>query len=537
MNRWLLSSIIILAFLVRIIGISSHPAGFTPDEASFGYDAYSILKTERDQWGNTLPMSFKSFGDYKLPVYTYLTIPSVAIFGLNEFATRLPNALIGTLAVLATYFLALNFTRNRLLALISAIMLAISPWHVALSRGAFEANLTTFFLTAGILFFLKAPKNEKLFSLSALFFGINLFTYHSARLLTPLIIFFLIYENFKSIKKLNFTKAISSIIFLVFFFAAFFNYTAGGGARISSSSIFSLSENVLTDRYKLTQTGMPIFLAKIFNNKITYISQIFVKNYLSYFSPQFLFTNGAGEGTYGMTPGVGILYLFEIIFLISFIFSKRLKELKLLIFWILVSPIPAALSLGPGYAANRSAFMMPAVQIMLATGALILFEKFKKHVNFKFLISLFVIFYSLSLINYLQIFWFNQPATQSKSMIFGPKQIMEIINNKSFDKIIMSKKISEPQIFVAFYQKLDPNIYQKFSQNWDFESKGFSWVDQIGEYNLQNFTFKNLDFNIDSKNKNSLLIGDPSDFPENLKPDFVINYPDNSIAYYLVKTQ
>ncbi|KKQ43486.1 MAG: hypothetical protein US60_C0001G0001, partial [Microgenomates group bacterium GW2011_GWC1_37_8] len=116
--------IILLSFIVRVVGIGKYPVGFTQDEASFGYDAYSLLKTGKDQWGVSFPLVLRSFGDFKLPLYTYLTVPSVAIFGLNEFATRLPNAIFGALAVLATYLMVLEFTKDKKLALVSALFLA-----------------------------------------------------------------------------------------------------------------------------------------------------------------------------------------------------------------------------------------------------------------------------------------------------------------------------------------------------------------------------------------------------------------------------
>jgi len=85
MKRFWLPAILILAFLVRFVNLNSHPVGFNADEASFGYDAYSILKTCKDQWGNFLPLTLKSFGDYKAPIYSYLAVPFVAIFGLTPF--------------------------------------------------------------------------------------------------------------------------------------------------------------------------------------------------------------------------------------------------------------------------------------------------------------------------------------------------------------------------------------------------------------------------------------------------------------------
>ena len=188
MKRFILPLILVVAFVLRVTWLDKYPAGFTPDEASFGYDAYSILKTGNDQWGHTLPIVLESFGDFKSPLYAYLTIPSVAIFGLSKFAVRLPNALLGTLAVLVVYLLTKELFKDKKLAVVAALMLAISPWHIMLSRGAFEANLTTFFLPLGILLFLKER-----YTLSAIILGLNLFTYHSAKLVTPLIVGFMVF--------------------------------------------------------------------------------------------------------------------------------------------------------------------------------------------------------------------------------------------------------------------------------------------------------------------------------------------------------
>ena len=123
MRNYLIIAIFVLGLVSRLVNLGNIPAGFTPDEASFGYDAYSILKTGKDQWENVLPVVFKSFGDGKLPVYTYLAIPSVFVFGLNEFAVRFPNALLGSFSVVVSYLLVLEVFKDKRLAIISAFLL------------------------------------------------------------------------------------------------------------------------------------------------------------------------------------------------------------------------------------------------------------------------------------------------------------------------------------------------------------------------------------------------------------------------------
>src|SRR3990167_11448577 len=97
--------IILVAGFLRCYRLGQVPPALDWDEASLGYNAWALLETGRDEFGNSWPLSIRSFGDYKPPIYTYLLIPSTKIFGRTEFAIRFPSALAGTLTVAVTYFL------------------------------------------------------------------------------------------------------------------------------------------------------------------------------------------------------------------------------------------------------------------------------------------------------------------------------------------------------------------------------------------------------------------------------------------------
>src|SRR3989344_3335383 len=137
-------SIIILAAGLRFYQLGSNPPSLDWDEASLGYNAYSIIRTGADEYGNAFPLlSIRSFNDYKPPMYVYSLIPSLLLFGKTDFAVRFPSALAGTLTVLVTYFLAKELFRRSLeirnskleiVPLLSAALLAISPWHLQFSR-------------------------------------------------------------------------------------------------------------------------------------------------------------------------------------------------------------------------------------------------------------------------------------------------------------------------------------------------------------------------------------------------------------------
>ncbi len=529
MKKWILIGILILGVVLRLIALDKYPSGFTPDEASFGYDAYSILRTGKDQWGNAFPLVLKSFGDYKAPLYSYLDVPFVAIFGLNKIAVRLPNAVLGTLAIVVTYLLVRKIAGYKL-SLGAAFLLAISPWHIMMSRGAFEANLTTFFLPLGIYLLL-----DKRLVLAALALGLNLFTYHSAKLVTPLVlvIFVVIFRD--EILKIDKKKIlVGGLVFFIFLAVTGYTIFNGAGARVKDVSIFNGSlEQGFNERQAALAVGENSYLAKLIHNKYTVDVVRFVSNYVTYFSPSFLFTRGPAEYTYGMLPGEGILYWFElpflVLFFVSFVKSRERKFFWLILGWILVAPIPASLATGPGYAGNRAVVMLPALSIALALG---LVEGWKSFRNKNVVVGVFVGFILLCFLGFFENYFVVSPAVAAKDMLYGN---LEAANWLAQDigkntNIILDKGISEPHIYVAFANKWDPVEYQKQTKKWDFEARGLKWVDQLPEYSLGNYIFKTVHLEEYLQSKNTLLVARPDVFPSEKIKFKSINYPDGKTA-------
>jgi 4-amino-4-deoxy-L-arabinose transferase-like glycosyltransferase len=547
MRKLALILIISLAFLLRIVWLDKYPAGFTADEASLGYDAYSILKTGKDQWGQGFPLALRSFGDFKLPIYTYLTIPSVAVLSLTEFAVRLPGAILGTLAVLVGYFLTKKLFNNEKIGLTASFLLAISPWHLSLSRGALEANLTTFFLPLGILLFLEGIEKKKYLILSALIFGLNLFTYHSARYVTPLIVLILIFVNKNQVKERYKDFLIPGFILGIFLLLTTGIILGGGGSRAADVAIFNPTDNwhsVADERYKAVLVGLPDNIARLFSNKAIYILKQFTQNFLTYTSFNFLFLQGAGEATYGMIPGYGVLYLIEIFFLftalVAFLKNGN-KNIRFILLWILIGFIPASLSKGSGYAANRAAVIMPAIQILSAYGALILLEalsnKLKSGWLKNFLPYGFVVILLISLIFFLEKYLYYAPAYLAPSMWYGRGEAVTFVKNieNQYQEIIFSRSLSEPQIFIAFYKKWDPSDYQKESVDWlRYEKERKPFLDQLGDYRLGKYRFSDINYQANQNKENILLVGKPEEFPSETVPLKVINYPGGKPAILIV---
>lgn len=211
-KKIILVLILLLSFFLRFYKITEIPPSLNWDEASIGYNAYSILKTGRDEWGQKFPLHFKSYGEYKLPAQIYFSIPGIAIFGLNELGVRITPVIYGSLTVLLLYFLAKELFENDLIALLSSFLLAISPWHIQLTRASFESSFSVFWVVMGMWLLVKGFKKPIWWVYSAIPFIISVYTYNSARIFTPillLVIFIVFRRTFLKFKKHTFFAALT----------------------------------------------------------------------------------------------------------------------------------------------------------------------------------------------------------------------------------------------------------------------------------------------------------------------------------------
>ena len=563
-NKITLIIIILLGFTFRIWNLDNLPAGFTADEASHGYDAYSLIQTGKDQWGQPWPIAFRSFGDFKLPVYTYLTIPFILIGGLNEFTVRLPGALFGTLAILTTFLFAKELFKlsklpvtNYRLPMLSALLLMISPWHVQLSRQAVEANLTSFFIPLALWAWLKGLLSTRNLNywwlLSAFILGINLYTYHAARaftlLIVPLIILISCIQMNKGFLQLIKQHFLPILIFIIFLVPMGISLVSGGSSRGLDVAIFNPTDNwqALSNlRHETVLSGIPDFLARLTTNKLTYTVKEFIQNYIIYLSPYFLFVQGSGEATYGMLPGRGVLNWFELPFIliaILFTIKKPNFPVKFLLVLLLLAPIPAALSKGAGLAANRATPMLPFIHILSAYGlTIILYQLHKLNKLIKITSYLFLGFSVLLFFGFfLKDNLIHAPKIQAQAMSSGWREAVPYLNQVSdqYDYIIISRKFNEPQIFLMFYTPMDPVKIQQITPNWlAYEKQNLNFIDQLGEYHLGKITFLEIQTE-HFQQPNTLIVARPQDL---LTPKPTINqilkpaYPQPTPAITFIDT-
>lgn len=527
--------IVFLAAILRLPFLDKYPNGFSQDEAIQGYTAYSILKTGKDEWGTFLPLIPRSFGDYKSPLYTYLTIPSVAIFGLNEFAVRLPSALAGIATVLLLFFLVRKLFGDDLIALLSAFFLAISPWHFQFSRSALEANLLPFFIILGFLLFVHGIEKSKFLMISFLIFGLSIYSYQSAKLFVPLFaVCLLVWVR----KKLSFRLVSLLILTLTIFFIPIL---FSPGPRTLDVSIFKKEQLLaVNDQLESCLKFFPVEICRAFYNKATFSSTFFANNYLSYFSPSFLFTQNRPNVSFLNLPGTPLYYLFQLpLVLMGVYFILTKKNLKLPLFsWLLLGPLPAALTIGEMHV-QRSVSFLPLFSILAALGVIFLHHKIKPQFQ-KFLTVLVTGVSLVSLLFITQKYFLETSSSPHETLHFGYKEAISYLETVkgNYDKIIFSKSSSEPQAFIAFYTKLDPKVYQSHAQDFlRYEKEGKTYLDQLATYSLGKYEFHDIDWARDKIIPDILMVGKPEEFPSNVSGLKTVHLPNGEIAFRIVESE
>lgn len=536
-----LTLILLLSFAVRLINLSSNPPSLNWDEVSHGYNAYSILKTGHDEWGQTMPLTnFRAYGDYPTTIYMYLLMPIISIFRLTDFTVRLPSAIFGALIPLVLFFLVKKATKKDSIALLTAFLASLSPWGVLLGRQALQATPAIFFMSLGVLIFIEGmQKNVWLSIVGSISLGISTYAYHNTRIFAPLLLLCLliVYRKklFANIKILLTILVFSALLFTPVFLAL---TSAEGRAR---SSWVGIIDQGAINRINESRGASKLspFFARLSHNKVTYFTGVAVKNYLGYFSPAFLGTKGGSHYQFSI-QGFGVINPVELpffyfgLFLLLINIKKLNKISKVILFWLLVSPLPAVITRDP-FQVVRATTMMPAVYLTIAYGLKsvsdFLVTKGKKTtIVIMVLLGLVFGYFSYKYFdNFINIY----PAKYSQSWQFGYKEAISFVkeNYNQYDKIVITKVYGEPHEFVYFYTLFDPAKLLTDPNLNRYQRTDWYWTDSIDKYLFVN------DWEIKDKVKtlhNTLVVAGPNSIPENGQVLKTINFLDGTPAFIIV---
>lgn len=495
----LVASIIISLFF-HIYKSSEIPACLNADEAAFGYNAYSILKTGKDEYGNPFPLRFKSFGDYKMPLYTYFSIPFIKVFGLNDSSTRSLNTIIAILFPIVIFYLAKELFDNDYIAALSSLLISSSLGLHIVGRQAHEAYLGVFLTTLSSIFILKILKKITLKKSLLFYFFISLalFSYQSVRILA---IFFFIYSIFYFKFKRKSRLFIFGFLLTLFIFAL--TDLAYKPERVKNLLFF----NNTGFKMKLSEIRSEGASRYLFN-KWTIGTKDVLLEHLKYYSPQFLTIRGDENPRFGfpeISPITIVEYLFFYIGL-YYLFKNKAKWSYLIILLLLITPLSASLTWA-GLSITRSLFIFVPIAIVAAYGLYnFLNSVYSKYL---FLLTCLILSSLLIFLFYSWSFYFDHYPKRGLviySQQCGYKQLSAYVrkNYDKFDRFYISPEHGEPYIFLLFYLNYPPDKYQKEARLSEPDKYGFGQVEKFDKFR---FTLTGS-----ASQKNVSLIAYPHDF-------------------------
>ncbi len=497
MSKYLLVGIILLASLLRLFRLGDIPVGLHRDEAFLGYNAYSILKTGRDMTDNPYPLHLESFL-FSPAGYSYAAIPTIAAFGLNPFAVRLPSALAGIFTVIAVYFLVSKlFPQSKhipTLSFLAATLLAISPWHINLSRTATENTLVVLLLTLATYLFLTYLTNKRivLFLGSLLLFASTYLIYQAPRAFVPLLVPLLLIFGWRSIPKSHRLWVSVITLLLIFIPVARIISSPTLSVRIRTVSILASQETQLKLDESLRENaiaGVHPFVARLFHNKLTAYTKVVVNNYFQHFSYDFLLTDAGLPDRYRV-PGAGIMYLWEALFALvgATILLLQARPLALVLLgWIALAPLGSALTSDDVPNLQRTLIIFPALTLVAAYGLMWTWVQFRKSRWFLPLTYGVALFSLYGFAAYIHAYYVQQVYHRPWYRHEGYKQLVEEVNKllPQFTKAVITNHESSPTIFFLFYNKTDPHIVQK---KWQQDKKTDLNTLSFGQYEFSTET-------------------------------------------------
>lgn len=508
MKRWLiLVPTIALGAILRLYRLGEIPHGLAWDEASIIYNSWALSLWHRDEFANFLPLVFKSFGDYKAPFMFYALAIPYKLFGLHEVWLRGLSALAGIALIIVVYFLAKElfvFTKkSQNIALLSALLTAISPWSIHFSRLGFESNTAVLFTSLGTLGLLKGEKKSIWWLIATISFAISLYTFQTTRIFAPVILAGYLTIKWSRVKKSIPTLLLSGIVLIASIIpVAYATYTAGAGERGKQTLI------VFTNQDQFQPIGQ--------------IITEFLSNLSTYLSFSFWVDGYDAINIRHSVPGYGVLLRAEfILLLIGLVHAVRFKNksTSFLLFWLFAGLLPSLLAHKSPHAV-RTLLALPAPQLLAAFGAIKLQKLTKKYIPkvSQLTVPVVLALLFINLTTYLKTYYGSYAATSALAFQYGYKEAVDVIKQKADqkDKIIVTDAYEQPYIYILLYNRIPPQQFL-FGALSKYEFRSINWPES---------------------RPNTLFVASPTEIPPtDPRVTQIITVPNSSeIAFIIAET-
>lgn len=526
-----LSIIVLVTLLTRLPFLDIIPNGFNWDEAAYGYNAFSIFKTGLDEFGVKNPFFLQSFGDFKPSLLSYILAFSLNFSKPSVELFRFVTVLISLLGVLSWYGVVFKISKDKMFALLSALLLTITPWHIHYSKAVMDPIISFSFLLLGLFFWISKNKTSKI--LGSFFFFLSMYTYNSARFFVPLLIFIFfisdilnknnngykkIYKNIKDNIIENLIPYISIAIgTLIIIFLVFFTNNGSRAKQVFFPNTAVFTNQINESIYRTTVLNVPG--KRLLNNKVITFTYIFSQKYLGHFSPEYLFLGNNLGPRHGFNRHSNLLlsYLPLLIIGIVSVFLSRSRKGKIFILWLLIAPLASSITTDTPHS-GRSLIMLPAIIYLTAVG----FKYCLNYFNKKYQKIVFTFLYSLIIIANLGIYMNDLFIYYPEESEYAWQGQLEELSKKTYElkdsytNVYISTNDNNFYIFYAFYNNIDPRIIQKLHQE---QGDYISNIDNIYEYKKSDSLLSCL-----LLKKNNLLITEDKEFFKSIKPVYELYY-------------
>ena len=455
--------VMLLGTFARVYMFGSVPGDINQDEAFAGYNAYTLLQHAADSYGYRLPVYLTAWGSGMNALESYLMIPFVALFGMHVWVIRLPMLLVGLMSLVAVYFLVRRFASERI-ALGATLLLAISPWHVMLSRWALESNLAPGFVLFGLFFFVKGLEKPKFLIASAVFYGLSLYAYATIWVAVPFIVLLnVLYALWtKSIHNNRYTWISLAVLF----------------ALALPLLLFMLVNKGVMDEIRLPFISIP----KLVYFRASEISfQKIPENFMNLWN---ILKNQSDGLPWNYIHNFGLFYPVTLAFffvgLVENIWQAvgdiRARKLGLSFFMLVWLLAAFAIGILISVNVNRVNLIFIPIIVMAAQGIILAFSYIHPKMVYVPLVA-----YLLSFANFEREYFTKYRDSIASNFCEGIGDAMEFAQKQSKpnDKIYVEPNVSYPR--VLFYGKVDLNSYLSTVSYTNFPS-AFLYVHHFDRY-------------------------------------------------------
>lgn len=481
-KNYLLIVVIFIALLLRLNQLGNVPYGFANDEISYIISGYTIAQSGGyDIAGKFLPLSI-NLDSSMSPVPVYLIAVIANFVTLSPFLARLPFALLGVGSVILVYFITLEIFKKKKIAFLASLVLAISPWHLLVTRGVWDVIPAQFFYLLGIYIFLKNISSKRSIMWSLIPFTFAFYSYHATKVFFVAMLFVLLLVFWKEIVKRK-RQSLAFLLLAILLISSFLLVLKTQSVTRQNELLIN-NESFLKDAAKYVdfnreKSEAPETIKRVVHNKGEFTFNKIVSTYINAFSPNHLFFVGdvnpvVGYGTFFK----GVLYLIELPFLLIGLFliiarsfyvkSKQSSIVPLLVLGlILVAPLPSAIGAGTTYII-RAFMLVPFFAIAIGYGVFGFFNflnnKALRRLAFIVVCLLYIMFVSKFLYQYYYQFnyyggeYWNRSSRELSEYIIAEKD--------KYDQIIVGQATDRLLLQYSFFSHSDDLISKAWINKW-----------------------------------------------------------------------